>query len=81
MRSFTGSCAPQKPVLFVSETGMASNTILKGHMHRYEWSRMDLGYRGVRKRHGDERCRRVKPLFFGQKILRTRIRRKAVLNY
>ena len=37
-------------MLFVSEASIVGNTILKGHMHRYEWSRdNDLGTAATRK--------------------------------
>ena len=37
-------------MLFVSEASIVSNTILKGHMHRYEWSRdIDSGTAATRK--------------------------------
>ena len=37
-------------MLFVSEASIVGNTILKGHMHRYEWSRdIDLGTAATRK--------------------------------
>jgi hypothetical protein len=37
-------------VLFVSEASIVGNTILKGHMHRYEWSRdIDSGTAATRK--------------------------------
>ena len=44
------SCAPGKPALFVSRASIVGNTILKGHMHRYEWSRdIDSGTAATRK--------------------------------
>ena len=37
-------------MLFVSEASIVGNTILKGHMHRYEWSRdIDSGTAATRK--------------------------------
>ena len=43
-------CAPEKPVLFDSGASIVGNTILKGHMHRYEWSRdIDSGTAATRK--------------------------------
>ena len=60
-------------MLFVSEASIVGNTILKGHMHRYEWSRdIDSGTAATRKaplvNAGVET-----DFFFGQKILRTLI--------
>ena len=38
------------PALFVSGASIVGDTILKGHMHRYEWSRdIDLGTAATRK--------------------------------
>ena len=43
-------CAPEKPVLFDSGASIVGHTILKGHMHRYEWSRdIDSGTAATRK--------------------------------
>ena len=37
-------------MLFVSEASIVGNTILKGHMHRYEWSRdIESGTAATRK--------------------------------
>ena len=37
-------------MLFVSGASIVGNTILKGHMHRYEWSRdIDSGTAATRK--------------------------------
>ena len=37
-------------MLFFSEASIVGNTILKGHMHRYEWSRdIDSGTAATRK--------------------------------
>ena len=45
-------CAPEKPVLFDSGASVVGHTILKGHMHRHEWSRdIDPGTAATRNRH------------------------------
>ena len=57
-------------MLFVSEASIVSNTILKGHMHRYEWSRdIDSGTAATRKAPlVNERYRRSRnSLFFWPK--------------
>ena len=37
-------------MLFVSESSIVGNTILKGHMHRYDWSRdIESGTAATRK--------------------------------
>ena len=57
-------------MLFVSEASIVGNTILKGHMHRYEWSRdIDSGTAATRKAPlVNERYRRSRnSLFFGPK--------------
>ena len=63
-------------MLFVSESSIVGNTILKGHMHRYEWRRdIDSGTAATRKAPlVNERTDGVEThYFFGQKILRTLI--------
>ena len=44
------SCAPGKPALFFSGASIVGDTIFKGHMNRYEWSRdIDSGTAATRK--------------------------------
>ena len=57
-------------MLFVSGASIVGNTILKGHMHRYEWSRdIDSGTAATRKAPlVNERYRRSRnSLFFWPK--------------
>ena len=43
-------CTPGKPALFVSGASAVGNSMGKGHMHRYEWSRdNDSGTAATRK--------------------------------